>query len=66
MMPDDKPGVFRTWADALCWVVIVAGFDLFLYPIPKAAMRAAAVSAADIREVAIRIRLQPQREESFP
>jgi hypothetical protein len=23
MKGDDKPGVFSTWADALCWVVIV-------------------------------------------
>jgi len=39
MMDYDKPGMFRSWADALYWLGIFVGFDVLLYYIGTAAVK---------------------------
>ena len=38
-MVNDKPGMFRSWADALYWLGIFVGFDVLLYYIGALAVK---------------------------
>ena len=39
MMDDDKPGMFRSWADALYWLGMFVGIDVLLYYIGTTAAK---------------------------